>query len=592
MNIEDEYKYVLSLPIDKQRIYLKDNNFRKRLFNSDGHYPFVSLVKSLKKEQLLYLLDEDIINLLKNDNQLVEKLNAIITCGNSCNNEFLKKKVIVEIIVKNIDRLCLFIKDLNSEFGNNYFKCLLEKGLINNIEYLNENVQLEILKNTRNLEMIKNHKIDYTFLKGLSKKSIEYLLNDSFFEKMFLNSSIDFIASIIKIGVKLPIKFHYSNILINKYLEVQDPIVFIGYLIDLENENSYLKDIIKAKRERKDIQKVESIDKNLGIFKEDVKYLNSDDEKLIELGDDYEKRLSNLQLITSYNLLNIIIGMNYEEIPYNFMKNLQNMINYVESNDINIIPSSRLGLYKSIMTFHTLSIEDKIKLFYRISNNKKALEEFYDDYKACYNSSLIKLKDSCLKVENLNKSIIGDKYGIDIYELNGEKFKMLVNHTTLLRNGENFDLIWGNEHQVASLSLIGDKCLTTFRNPKENVILGFNNFDYHNIMHIYHSDSMSSHEFSSKRVIDLLNPDDLLSRTINYNEILMKYSNKLNPSYVVCYDDIKEGDIIASKRLGNIPIILIHTNKYEQQISMIDLFNNDYISHFEYRILHSSKKGK
>ena len=111
-------------------------------------------------------------------------------------------------------------------------------------------------------------------------------------------------------------------------------------------------------------------------------------------------------------------------------------------------------------------------------------------------------------------------------------------------------------------------------------------------MHIYHSDSMSSHEFSSKRVIDLLNPDDLLSRTINYNEILMKYSNKLNPSYVVCYDDIKEGDIIASKRLGNIPIILIHTNKYEQQISMIDLFNNDYISHFEYRILHSSKKGK
>lgn len=592
MSIEEEYQYVLTLPIDKQRIYLKDNEFRERLFSSDGHYPFVWLVQDLKDEQLLFLLDDNLIPLLKNDSRLKDKLNAIMTCGNDYNNEFLKKKEIIEMIINKINELRFFIDNLNIVFGNSYFKYIIEKGKINYIKYLNETVLLKILSVRENLEIIKKQKLDYTFFDGQEKQVIEYLLSDSYFENIFLNSPIDFIANIIKTGVKLPIKFHYSNVLINKYLEIEDLIIFIEYLIDLEKENSYLKDVIKTKREEKDIQKVKSIDKDLGIFKEYTKYLNSDNEKSIELGDSYEKRLSNLQLITSRKLLDMIISMNYEEIPYNFIKNLQNMIKYVENNDVNIIPSYRLNLYKKIMSFHKLSTSDKIKIFYEITNNKNALGEFYDDYKSCYNSSLIKLKDSCLNVNNLTKSLLSSKYGIDIYELNGENFKMLVNHTRLLRSDENPNFIWGDQKDVASLSLIGDKCLTTFRNPNENIILGFNEFDYRNVMHIFHSDSMSSHELSSKRVIDLLNPDDLINNTVNYNEILMKYSDKLKPSYVVCYDDIKEGDVAVSKKLGNIPIVLIHTNKYEQQISMIDFFNNDYISHFDYRIMQNFKKGR
>ena len=291
-------------------------------------------------------------------------------------------------------------------------------------------------------------------------------------------------------------------------------------------------------------------------------------------------------------MLDIIIGINYEDVPFNFIKNIQNMIKYVENNNVNIIPLVRLNIYKKLNAFHTLSINDKISLFYQIGNNKNALMEFYDDYKACYNSSLMKIQASCLKIDSLNKSSLSNKYKVDIYELNGEEFKMLINHTNVSRTDENSNLIWDNHHEVASLSLIGNKCLTTFRNPKDYVIIGFNDFDYRNVMHIYHSDSMSSHEFSSKRVIDLLNPDDLLNHTINYNEILMKHSDKLIPSYVVCYDDIKNGDIAASRKLGNIPIILIHTEKYKQEISMIDFFNNDYISYFEYRIMQSSRKGR
>ena len=172
MSIEEEYQYVLSLPTDKQRIYLKDNEFRKRLFSSEGHYPFVWLIQSLEKEQLLYLLDDNIIPLLKNDYQLKDKLNAIITCGNSYNNEFLKKKVVIEMIVKNIDLLHFYLKNLNNVFGDSYFKYLLEIGKVNDIKYLNENVQLKLLENQLYLDIIKHQGINYTFLEGLSKKSI------------------------------------------------------------------------------------------------------------------------------------------------------------------------------------------------------------------------------------------------------------------------------------------------------------------------------------------------------------------------------------------------------------------------------------
>ena len=586
MSIELEYRQILNLPNDKLKQYLKDNEFRKRLFSSDGHYPFVWLVQDLYNEQLLFLLDDNIIPLLKNDNRLGDKLNAIMTCGNAYNNEFLKKKEVIEMIINKINELHYFIESLNIDFGINYFKYLVEVGKLNYIEYLNEDVQLEILKDKENVEIIKNKKVEYNFLGLLGKSSIEYLLNDSYFENIFLNSPINFIANIIKRGVKLPTKFHYSNVLIEKYLQIEDPIIFIECLIDLGEENFYLKDVIKAKREKINVQKVESIDTKLGIFKEYVKYLNCDDEDVLELGDTYEKRLNKLQSITSNKLLDIIIGMNYEDVPYNFLKNLQNIINYVENNDINMIPIDRLNIYKKILKFKKLSIEDKIFLFYELNNRKTALTEFYDDYKSCYNDSLIKMKNNCLKVENLKKSSLSDKYNLNIYELNGEKFKMLINHTYMHRNDNDPNMTWGDNQKVASLSLIGDKCLQTFRNPKNYVILGFNDFDYQNIMHIYHSDSMSAHEFSSKRVIDLLNPDDLIAQTVNYNEILMKNSNKLKPSYVVCYD------VAASRKLGNIPIVLIHTDKYEQQISMIDFFNNDYISYSDYRMMQNIRKGR
>ena len=67
MSINDEYEYVKKMPREIKELYLKNIDFRKRLFTSEGHYPFVWLVQELEGDELLYLLDDDLIPFLIND---------------------------------------------------------------------------------------------------------------------------------------------------------------------------------------------------------------------------------------------------------------------------------------------------------------------------------------------------------------------------------------------------------------------------------------------------------------------------------------------------------------------------------------------
>lgn len=231
-----------------------------------------------------------------------------------------------------------------------------------------------------------------------------------------------------------------------------------------------------------------------------------------------------------------------------------------------------------------------MKLYYEIGNNKNAMAEFYDDFKTCLNDSYKDIKDSVTDTNTLKPSSLSSKYGVCVYELNGDPFKFLVNHTLMKRNNLNEGNAWDFSKKYASLSVISDICLGTFRNPSDNVIIGFNQFGYINIAHVYHSDSFTSKEYGSKRILELYTTDNLLKRTRGYNEVLMKNSNLLKPSCVICYDEIKLGDVEASKILGNIPLVLIHTDKYNAKITSIEYEENKYIGYAEASIM--SRKGR
>ena len=554
MNIKDEYEYVKKLPREIKGNYLKNNSFRKRLFTSEGHYPFVWLVQELEGDELLYLLDDDLIPFLLNDEKLSDKLNAIMTCGNSYNNLFLKKEKIIEAIYNNSNSLKIFLRYLDKEFAKNYLNYLLSTGDLSSFSYLNPSIQLEMLKNSSNFEKIKSLKLDSNFFIELSKEAIEYLFNDKYFENLFLDMNIYNISYVIKKGVTLPNYLINSNILINKYLSIDNIIIFLEFLTDLEKNNAYLKDILKDKKKQE--------------YDDKVRNYSIEDKELLEL----------------------IIVFNYEEIPYNFLKNVSSIISYIKQIDKILIPTNRYQIYEKLINFSSLTKDDKIKLYHEIGNNKNAMAEFYDDFKTCLNDSYKDIKDSVTDINNLKSYSLSSKYGVCVYELNGEPFKFLINHTRMNRDNLNHHSAWNSLKKYASLSVISNTCFGTYRSPYSNVIVGFNQFDYMNIAHVYHSDSYTSNEFGSKSILELYTIDNLLKNTKGYNEILMKNSNLLKPSCIICYDEIKIGDIEASKLLGNIPLVLLYTNKYNVKYTCIDTEDNDYLSYTEASII--SKKGR
>ena len=554
MNIKDEYEYVKKLPREIKGNYLKNNSFRKRLFTSEGHYPFVWLVQELEGDELLYLLDDDLIPFLLNDEKLSDKLNAIMTCGNSYNNLFLKKEKIIEAIYNNSNSLKIFLRYLDKEFAKNYLNYLLSTGDLSSFSYLNPSIQLEMLKNSSNFEKIKSLKLDSNFFIELSKEAIEYLFNDKYFENLFLDMNIYNISYVIKKGVTLPNYLINSNILINKYLSIDNIIIFLEFLTDLEKNNAYLKDILKDKKKQ-----------------------------------EYDDKVRNYSIVDK-ELLELIIVFNYEEIPYNFLKNVSSIISYIKQIDKILIPTNRYQIYEKLINFSSLTKDDKIKLYHEIGNNKNAMAEFYDDFKTCLNDSYKDIKDSVTDINNLKSYSLSSKYGVCVYELNGEPFKFLINHTRMNRDNLNHHSAWNSLKKYASLSVISNTCFGTYRSPYSNVIVGFNQFDYMNIAHVYHSDSYTSNEFGSKSILELYTIDNLLKNTKGYNEILMKNSNLLKPSCIICYDEIKIGDIEASKLLGNIPLVLLYTNKYNVKYTCIDTEDNDYLSYTEASII--SKKGR
>ena len=553
MTIEEECEYIIKLPTNQQKECLKDKEFRSRLFKNNSEYAFSYLIDNLKGRTLLSLLDDDIIPYLKKSFIYESKIHSIMLCSNQCKNIFLSKKEIIKLIYERSIFDNISFPLLNINFGKAYFEYLIYKKNLDSFRYLNGNVQYQILREKENLEKIKRLYPNEDFLLSLSKESIQYLLEDNYFKNIFINMSINDIAYIIKKGVKLPNNLLDSNTLIHKYLAIDNDIILLDYLCDLELNNSYLKEKIISKRKK-------------------------------QFNDIVEKEI----LEDNYFLEELII-LNYEDIPYNFLKNALSIIEYIAQIKEMIIPRNRYDLYYKLLKFYKLTYSEKIDLYNEIKENQNGISEFYDDFKTCFNDSIKRIQDSLLNVNKLTKSELSHKYNIDVYELNGEKFKMLINHTNIDRDYPEEE-VWNNSKEYASLSLISDKCLNTFRNPTLNIIVGFTNFNCLSVMHIHHADSYSKEESGSNRIIELFTPDNLIKNTKAYNEILIKNSNTLTPSYIVCYDEIKEGDVEASISLGRIPLILIHTEKYSNAKKAITFDNDCYLSYGEASIMVKTRR--
>lgn len=220
------------------------------------------------------------------------------------------------------------------------------------------------------------------------------------------------------------------------------------------------------------------------------------------------------------------------------------------------------------------------------------------------------LLDKTNKIENIAKHSVINSNGknIDVYELNGQPFTMLVHSVISNPVSYNNDIakkilenpkLWNeikNGNNFISTSLISDKAMVTYGGATlgDSITFGFDNVPSESVKFVNIGDAGTKRNLDSDSQFNMKNTgfgsnintvglvDDIINKTeeINnrmnggygtYNEILLKRENeneKLKPSYIVCFDKIYDIELKAASEL-NIPIYLIDRKYYYSYINSL-----------------------
>ena len=402
------------------------------------------------------------------------------------------------------------------------------------------------------------------------------------------NYTIEELSEIIKKGVLFSNYLCSSKKIIND-ISILDTNKYRELINCLEQNNLEFVDKIEKERNKYVENQIKLINKD-GIFN----YLCSNDIKSlvpksilnqIEFNLKYNDYSSINRILKNYTekcLFEFIIDLYFKDITYNFISNLKTMMKYINSVNEDLIPKERFIFYNQILNFHNLSIEEQKNIYYNFNPNNNYSLYFYEDFSNCKQHSYNKINESIINKENLNKyynSNLSTKNKTTIYELNGDDFYLFVHACKLKKENNKLFPFEKNSNKTISLSLIGKDNIGVYKPFFENILLGFEKINPRNIIHLFNSDSYTMSYNGSKKIQKIYTPRDFLYETYGYNEIL--YSQKNNeciyPSYIVCFDEIRDIDLYFSK-LIKLPIIKINTLKYRKNSIIEDCLEKRYKS--------------
>lgn len=340
--------------------------------------------------------------------------------------------------------------------------------------------------------------------------------------------------------------------------------------------------------------------------------------------DDMQKQLLETN-INYYNknevFLNKYFGIERKNVYY--VKLFLNAINKT-----NKLPDEFKDKYGSILQLINQIListdEELIKISKTMDLDKK--DEYKKLIEACEKEGNEVLKNHFvddLKIKNQqivsteeHKEIItNDGKTINVYELSGQPFTMLVHAivdnrmsvnnsyvSQIVNNPEDWDKINGGNNHI-STSLISDKYMVTYGIPNKNdtIMFGFNDLPCDSVKFTDVADVGLDRKASTDINYNMRNRvfranintvttvDDLMEKTIEtnlgkppnsrlWNEIGLSRTDettgaKIKPNFVVCMDVISESSIKAAQQF-NIPIYLIN-RKYYQELPYINENNNE-----------------
>lgn len=420
---------------------------------------------------------------------------------------------------------------------------IIENDLVEGLQYVYKNIP-ESKNNIRSSHSLTTTTKQFSmeFIKNVGNEYLEKMYKSGMFVDD--NFSISKMEGIFKIAEENNYELIYD--IVDSHVLNTDDYVFPDKINDTDLKKSYI--------ELLDDKKI----KNFLLRKYMIPTLKSFEDK------------------TYQNLLNSILSIN--DLPKNFTDKYSSILNLYQkimnsSNEelIEIFKEKKLGKDRNE---YNKQLESNFSLFMKDAN-EILKKEVVNDLKTRSNQI----------IQNSKKTNIISKTGknIDVYELTGEPFTMLVHAMSkgdhigkqIINNPEKWITYNQNENQNLSTSLISDKHLETIHSGLTSVIYGFDNLENEALVIMRDCDVGASCGGKLDTKYDnVLNPilllDDLNNRMIgktkiDHNEVLIsrvdKNGNKIKPNYIVCKDIISNGSPEAAEYF-NVPIYLIHTDCY------------------------------
>lgn len=439
----------------------------------------------------------------------------------------------------------------------------------------------------------------------------EWINKDSRAKKLIYKMDV---TKLLKLDIVIPEEItqepEFSSYLFNSIIKKTESLIDIrSYIHKIKNTDYNLGTRLSAELRKYYDVIINSYDASTGLFNDYNKFMN---EGII--GNDFylftnqlKKTLASvsnqselkqkLKKETSLKISEIVIDAIFEDNIYNVKLNITEILRYLNSIEEKIIDDEQIAFYKMILNVDSMENEEKIRLFNSLKDkNVSAL--LYDDLRSLKNHSYNAIAD-CLTDFKTNEALknfeLSNKHGVDIYELNGEKFYMLVKSMEPISDKDCLNSInLENENSETLVergcySLIGSDDISVYN---QKFVYGFNNFVPDNIISVFERDCFSrendekilNENYGTLLVNRLMTPSQIVNglksdRRVGYSEI--QIAGNLKPDFIVAFDKVNDLMINESKKM-NIPIVVINTHKYINEKKRSNPANNEELMYIDF----------
>ena len=241
-NYEHLKNYLLNSSVDERKKVLSDDRIKIKLINSDYKYDFVFLSQE-DSDILVYLLNGNGIEILKNNSNYDIFLNSILTSGKKYVDKLFDNKEFTNLVLENINNSKVKFYYLNSSIANQLYNKVNNENKINLLGHVNNDTQIYIIKHN---EIPKEN--FWESLSLLNGKAAQLLINKTNYRLSFSNLSTADLYSYSKKELSFPHYMFEEKKFISNISDNYD-INYTRFIINNFSKYNDLSNIEKSKKE-------------------------------------------------------------------------------------------------------------------------------------------------------------------------------------------------------------------------------------------------------------------------------------------------------------------------------------------------------